>query len=251
MVLYKWKSAMTLHNKWEEVSAELDILGTTVDFRSPSSVQLGGALRHFRTENLVLLRCLSGIKPIRYVVDVGANIGGTALLFRSAFPDARILAIEPVSNTYDYLLHNTKDIPQIETLKMASYNKRDRISLAMPLPRQRPAISLDFGNDGLYSIYGKDTEHSEMVDADTLDSMAGGPVDLLKIDVEGAEMCVLEGAKRIVAEDRPIIIIELREENIDMSGHTLREYEDYFVATNYKMSGYYKGDPLFFPSELV
>ena len=144
---------MTLHNEWDEVSAELDILGTIVDFRCPSRVQIEGALRHFTKKSYIDLKCLDEIRPIRYVVDVGASVGGTALLFHLSFPDARILAIEPVSNTYDYLLYNTKDIPQIKTLKMASYNKRDRISLAMPLPRQRPALSLDFGNDGLYSIF--------------------------------------------------------------------------------------------------
>ena len=51
------------------------------------------------------------------------------------------------------------------------------------------------------------------IDVNTLDSMVSGPVDLLKIDVEGMEMSVLAGAERLIRQSRPLIYIEIANAN--------------------------------------
>lgn len=47
-----------------------------------------------------------------------------------------------------------------------------------------------------------------------LDDLAVGPVDLLKIDVEGMEMAVLAGAETTIARDRPFLFIEILDASI-------------------------------------
>jgi FkbM family methyltransferase len=231
--------------------ATLEIAGKMVNLRCPSKLQLRGALTHVGSNwPYLFVRGASKTKPINYVVDVGANVGGTALMFHSAFPKASVLAIEPVSINYDCMLHNIKDFPQITPLRMAAYNKRCGLRLSMPNYNQRPDISTEELNSGLFSVYGRDCERSELVRANRLDNIVDRPVDLLKIDVEGSEIHVLEGAERIMKEDRPILIIELREENIEMAGHSAEEYRDYFRSIKYGSVGEYHCDMIFAPDEL-
>jgi Methyltransferase FkbM domain len=47
-----------------------------------------------------------------------------------------------------------------------------------------------------------------------LDDLIDGPVDFIKIDVEGMEMAVLEGAAGLVARNRPDIYIEVVDEGV-------------------------------------
>ena len=138
---------MTLYNEWVEAEATIDIGDKMVNIKSPSKVALHGALGHLAPEsNHLFMRLANKSKPIKYVVDVGANMGALTLLFNRAFPDARILAIEPVELNYKYLLHNTQDIPNITPLKMAASDKRSSIRMSMPTSDQRPDLHRRFGN---------------------------------------------------------------------------------------------------------
>ena len=53
-----------------------------------------------------------------------------------------------------------------------------------------------------------------MIEVASLDDLIEGPVDFIKIDVEAMELDVLMGARTIVDRDRPIIFIEVRDDNI-------------------------------------
>ena len=48
------------------------------------------------------------IAPDEVLLDVGANIGQTAIRFRAAFPRARIVSIEPVAATFNQLVARTR-----------------------------------------------------------------------------------------------------------------------------------------------
>jgi hypothetical protein len=58
----------------------------------------------------------------------------------------------------------------------------------------------------------------------TLDSLPPPGPDTLKIDVEGAELAVLRGATRILAEARPKIICEVSRHNVDAANEILHDY---------------------------
>ena len=241
---------MTLYNDWKEAEATIEYGDRMITVRCPSKIALTGALSHLAPENNHLfLRNAERARPIKYIVDVGANVGATALILHRAFPDARVLAIEPMEINYKCLLYNIRDFPQITPLKMAVSNRREVLRISMPTLKQRPDLNARFGNAGLFSVYGKDMEHSEVVQADTLDNIVDGRVDFLKIDVEGSEGLVLAGANHIMLEDRPTVLIEMRDTNIAMSGHTIEEYNRYFKAIRYREVGGYVGDTVLCPSE--
>jgi hypothetical protein len=67
-----------------------------------------------------------------------------------------------------------------------------------------------------------------------LDDVVSGPVHFVKLDVEGAEGRVVQGATRILERDRPIVTTELKEEMLRrVSGMSLAEYLGFFEARGY------------------
>jgi FkbM family methyltransferase len=67
----------------------------------------------------------------------------------------------------------------------------------------------------------------------TLDSYNFTDVDIIKIDVEGYELQVLEGAVNTIAQNRPIVQIECVETQPRAFGKTIQDLIDYFVSKNY------------------
>ena len=82
---------------------------------------------------------------------------------------------------------------------------------------------------------------------DCLDDIVSRPVDILKLDVEGAELDVLRGAVRIMTEDKPIVLMELHSENLRLSGHKSEDYKDFFRDMDYESLGTYFADVLLAP----
>ena len=120
------------------------------------------------------------------IIDCGSNIGMSLLFFKTLYPDASILAFEPGELTYQTLVKNIevnrwKNVVPMQlavsefAVKMHLYfdeNQSDSL---------RMSIVSDRGP-------GKAVR---LVDVVQLSTFIDGPVDLLKIDVEGAEMGVL------------------------------------------------------------
>ena len=230
---------------------KVEINGQRPHLVFPTKYQFVPAIRHITREDAhQSLRGLSRIKPINYIVDVGANVGATALMFHQVFPDARILALEPTLANYKYLLYNTSCFPQITAQKIGAYNRHCDLNFAYPSSRQKPSLNYKVANSGIFSIYGEDNSVSEIAEVDRLDNIVDGTVDLLKMDVEGAESFALEGAKRIITEDRPIIITEMRLENIKMASLTEEYYINYYTSMGYITAGKYFGDVILSPKEL-
>ena len=92
--------------------------------------------------------------------------------------------------------------------------------------------------------------YAEEVPVHKLDDIVIGKVDLLKIDAEGHEYEVLEGAERILFEDRPIVFLNLRKGTQKMAGHTKDEVKKRISLYGYKRVGHYRGDAIYFPEEI-
>lgn len=60
-------------------------------------------------------------------------------------------------------------------------------------------------------------------------------IDLVKIDVEGAELQVLRGMKESMAKYRPGIMIELVADNLQNAGTSLKEVQDFFRENGYAL----------------
>jgi len=122
------------------------------------------------------------------IIDVGASIGSTVRVFEEYWPNARIIAIEPYPENIKYLKMNVNGV---EIIEKAASNFTGTLKM-----------SCDSENTGLAKVGDTGID----VEADTLDNMVEW-CDFIKIDVEGHEFEVLEGASRLLGLN-PVIEIE-------------------------------------------
>jgi FkbM family methyltransferase len=117
-------------------------------------------------------------EEVRVILDCGANIGITALYFASRYPKARIFSIEPNDSNFELLKRNTAIEPRIVPIRGAVVGRPRK---SVRLTSEKPA----WGNFV--------TEQSEgpEVPAFTIEQILNAHnlahVDLLKVDIEGAE----------------------------------------------------------------
>ena len=141
----------------------------------------------------------------KILIDAGANIGLTSIYFSNLHPDLKILAIEPEENNYLQLLKNIKYYYNIKPLQKAIWNRNTKLK-----------IRNDFRDRQSWSFQVDASSGTQEVDADTLEAILKeqdiNEIDILKVDVEGAE-------KQIFLEDKTINKILLKTKIICLEIH--------------------------------
>ncbi|HVZ44998.1 MAG TPA: FkbM family methyltransferase [Ramlibacter sp.] len=122
-----------------------------------------------------------GIRP-KAMVDVGANYGEVSLWFARAYPEARILAIEPVRDNVAVFERNLRAQP-FETGRITL--------LPMAVMDRTGTVHMTSGTSTTNQVVGGPKEGAEEVACDRLDSIMAKhgmeAADFVKIDIEGAE----------------------------------------------------------------
>jgi FkbM family methyltransferase len=164
---------------------------------NPLDKWIGESLLHYGEYSPVETRhLLALINEKSVVIDVGANIGCLTLaLARKA---KAVLAFEPQRLVFQMLCANLalNGITNVHTAPMALG--------AQPGVAQMNHKDQNCGGASLVE-HGVETEE---VQVSTIDSMTLPACDLIKIDVEGFEQQVLEGARQTLRRLRPILYVE-------------------------------------------
>ena len=154
----------------------------------------------------VLDRCAKGAS---LAIDAGANIGWYAVRMATAMASGRVIAYEPVRKTAKMLkaniaLNGLSDRITVISQGLAARSGRGEIFL----PR-------DTGHVGasLRELHPREISRKLAIRLTTLDESLSvnpaAPLDLLKCDVEGAELMVLKGGMAVIERDRPVLFLEL------------------------------------------
>jgi FkbM family methyltransferase len=140
--------------------------------------------------------------------DIGANIGYYSWLVASASPSTRVLAVEPDPTNYALLQETRFHAPRVDTLNLA-ISREDGPATFLMDDVSGATGTLESNNESFNQTNYGERSHSLTVQTRSLDSlvMAAGTPDLIKIDVEGHETSVVEGAAQILAS-RPLILFE-------------------------------------------
>jgi len=140
------------------------------------------------------------------VIDVGANIGYFTLPFaRRVGPQGRVIALEPEAVNF------TRLSARLDKAGLAGRALLFEAAAAERSGRERLAINP--AHPGDHKLADETAAHSVEIDAHALDELIdahpGPPVSLIKIDVQGAELRVVLGARDLIARDRPALLVEI------------------------------------------
>ncbi|QNO14462.1 FkbM family methyltransferase [Alkalicella caledoniensis] len=140
----------------------------------------------------------SRIKPGSVIVDIGANIGNHTVFFGKFCNPNKVHAFEPQPDVYQILTNNIEhnNLQQI----VNCYN------FGIGESQSRANLIKNKENLGMAKLIDNSEGNVQVFALD--DVIIDEKVDLMKIDVEGMEMQVLKGSKRIIELFRPIIYIE-------------------------------------------
>jgi FkbM family methyltransferase len=150
----------------------------------------------FREWEVDLNKILKRLDKQKNIVDIGAHIGYTVTKFHSILEGGRIFAFEPSDISYEFLNRNIQlnRLNKVEVFKIAIGGESKMIQLS--------------NSDNLFINHV--LEKSGNTQMRTLDSFEFENVGLIKIDVEGYEQQVLNGCVETIKKNRPLLIIEIR-----------------------------------------
>lgn len=164
---------------------------------------------------IAALDCVKAIRVEHVVLDIGAFIGDTALIFKqySHF----VLAFEPQPDAFEALCHNSPD------------------SLNFNVPVGDGARVL-CGEEGIGGNLGtrQTLFNANGIRSLPLDVLGMARIDFIKIDVEGAEVAVLRGAVDTIQRCKPLLLIEVYPEMLERQLTSRGELEEQLKSLGYE-----------------
>jgi FkbM family methyltransferase len=147
------------------------------------------------------------LKPGSVIYDVGANIGFYSLL--AARQGAQVFAFEPdvqIAGSLERHARLNSLSAKIEVIRAAVFSTSGFVAL-------EPADTARGHGNAHVGTHTEPSNSTVQVPCTTLDDFAQGHIapDTIKIDVEGAESNVLEGAEKLFTQYRPHLICEVHD----------------------------------------
>jgi FkbM family methyltransferase len=165
-------------------------------------------------------------------VDIGANVGYfTLLASRLVGPSGRVIAVEPFSENCRSILMSVarNGATNVTLLPVALDDRSGWAHMASHIGSN--ASFVPDQDDQIAQAYGT------IVPTFPLDQLMVGPVDVMKIDVEGAEGRAVSGAAELITKHRPIVVTEVSDAMLTLrSTWSMRSYIEWFMAKQYSVS---------------
>ena len=147
-----------------------------------------------------------------YVVDIGANLGYFAKTFSKLAYEGKVICIEPIPMFYQTLTHFLGSKKNVEIHNIALGNENGFLTMALP-------ETDGFIRTGLPHVI-KDTTIDPKTKTQQVKVLKAHEflfslpkIDYIKCDIEGYEAVVFEDLKETLAKFRPIVQLEIAEEN--------------------------------------
>lgn len=174
------------------------------------------------------------IKPGMIVCDIGANFGQhTIVLSKLVGPTGKVFAIEASPINTEYIRHtvDANKCNNIEIIQCGVWSHETELTFSHV--ENAEATSFCSNKDDIKTIEPNPACKYQTIKVSTLDDLIVSDIDFIKIDIEGAELFAMKGAKNFLMRKAPILM----ELNVFTSrtfmGVEINEVIDYMESHGY------------------
>ena len=165
---------------------------------------------------------MNSIKPIKRICDIGGHVGTWSVPMAQYKDTEMIYAFEPNERVRECFIENT--LPFKDKVKVFNVALGNESGFAW--------LDIEEENTGNTRIWVDDETPLKTVEVRTLDSFELKDIDYMKIDVEGFELPVLQGAVKTIKESKPFVHVEMKTKRmLDKR----EDFEKFFKMIDYKM----------------
>ncbi|HKO42639.1 MAG TPA: FkbM family methyltransferase [Pyrinomonadaceae bacterium] len=226
-------SQQIANRRFPDRDTEVQINGHRLLVFSPRTNLIGRALyQNGVWEPAVTDAIEKKTRPGMVAIDVGADIGYYALqMSRLAGRQGRVIAFEPIPAARHHLEHNIElnGLTNIEVCGYALGNEAGTVYLEDPLKKSR--INLNKSSAGERDIEVSIKRFDDLVGEMNLPS-----VDIVKMDIEGAEHLALLGMEQSIRRFRPILIVEVHNHFLPLFGSSSQQLLSWLKTLGYEIT---------------
>lgn len=185
------------------------------------------------------------LDPHGVFIDAGANQGEFSIAAARIARHGKVIAFEPVSEYRDRLLENIRlnDYGNVQVIPVALGEQEG----ALPIFDQQENFTDGTRNEGLPTLFSSESRHfaREVVPVKRLDDvlreLGVSRVDVIKLDIEGAEWIALRGAVNTISSCRPTLILEIGRETCRAAGYEPEALVEWLISLNYRIEKVIEG----------
>jgi len=177
------------------------------------------------------------LKPGMVFIDVGANIGLYTIFASSMVgPQGVVLAVEPSEREFRLLKANVQlnACANVRLIPLGLSNRSGERELL--IAEKEHSGHNTFGRFG---YAGVEVAGRQMVKTERLDNLIQREglerVDVIKLDVEGHERFVLEGARETLTRFKPILLVELIDRPLSLQGCSADQAWNFLINLGYQI----------------
>ena len=172
------------------------------------------------------------------IIDIGADNGETSKLFSKAFPNSKVVGFEANPKIYTLAKENCEHNKNITLYNNAISDKKEIVDFYVTSNDVSSSINKINQTEGNSKDYKNelDLKTKVSIQANILDEYTSNQnVLILKIDTQGHELKVLEGAKETLKKTK-FVLIEMSNHNLYINGCKYFEVDDLLRKNNFTLA---------------
>lgn len=219
----------SVQSRFHESEATTSVAGREATF-TVSTVWEYYRFHDLLGEDVIIADLLSELRSDDVFYDVGANVGMYTCFVAQELPEEQVMAFEPHPENASRLQTNL-DLNGVDAT-IQQYGLSDtEMEAAL-------AVGPDESGEGRHSLAVADDEATLPIQLRKGDSLiADGevpPPTTMKIDVEGAEVGVLEGLEQALRDHCRLCYVEVHPDRLSNYGHTMEDFNSLFESTGFE-----------------
>jgi len=152
-------------------------------------------------------RCVAAKYPNTRVIDIGANVGDTVAVVKSAM-DLPMLAIEGDDRCYEVLSKNITRFKGVTAAKVFLGEREESVEVAISKEGWNTTLAPGDASGNHGGPAGKRKISFQTLDALLRNDAHREHYKLIKLDTEGFDLRILRGAGELLRQNRPVLLLE-------------------------------------------